>query len=138
MNFTPLIVALVLTHLYPVSGMNEGTSTPKDPGCTVTEAENDFLVCKNGSESYGTLQYLALNSETLLIDDLTVKKEYRRQGVATALLNYLIKTFAPRQGFKRIELFVDSGKDQDGAVKFYKSTNFKEDENVKYKMILTL
>ncbi|KAI1705725.1 hypothetical protein Ddc_15634 [Ditylenchus destructor] len=89
MNFTLFVVVLVLIYVCPMEGMEAGTSAGKVPGCKVEEdKKNDKnLVCldRKGKE-YGYLSYsYDEGSPWLSLDSIGVGKNYRGNGVATAL-----------------------------------------------------
>ena len=56
------------------------------------------------------------------IDEFCVDEAYRRQGVATALVDF-IKEFAKERGHKRIEL--NMWEFNEGALAFYEAAGFK-------------
>ncbi|KAI1698919.1 acetyltransferase (GNAT) family domain-containing protein [Ditylenchus destructor] len=146
MNFTLLVVALVLTHVYLVAGMDPGTcaststgtAKAKDPGCTVVESKNK-LQCMKGETEYGFLTYGDQGSQKLWIGDIRVHKPYQNKGVATVLLKYLIDEIATGH-FKQIELCVDNGHQNVHAVALYTSANFIWDHSsiFNYAMVLNL
>ncbi len=64
------------------------------------------------------------------ITELYVREEYRRQGIATKLINYIENIFEERN-IKELKLF--TGKDNTAARAFYEKLGYKKIDEVMYK-----
>jgi ribosomal protein S18 acetylase RimI-like enzyme len=64
------------------------------------------------------------------ITELYVREEYRRQGIATKLINYIENIFEERN-IKEFQLF--TGKDNTAARAFYEKLGYKKIDEVMYK-----
>ncbi|KAI1699560.1 acetyltransferase (GNAT) family domain-containing protein [Ditylenchus destructor] len=127
MNFALFVVALVLTHVCSVAGMQASTSRGKVPGCQVEQDEENgnLLLCLNEKrEEYGSLTYsYESGSPWLSFDNVSVKKKFRNKGVAELLVNYLITHVAQPGKFKHIVLLVEESNTY--AVQLYTRADFK-------------
>ena len=56
------------------------------------------------------------------VDEFCVAEKYRRQGVATEMIEF-IKKYAKDKGFQRLEL--NMWEFNEGALKFYESAGFE-------------
>ncbi|KAI1716089.1 hypothetical protein Ddc_10504 [Ditylenchus destructor] len=106
MNFTLLVVALVMIHVYLVVAMPKGESSNKRQktsgpyGCQIVEkpavedkGKEEHIVCKKGNEKIGGLYYTKHeNTKTITIELINVDEDYRRDGFGQYLLDYFRNT----------------------------------------------
>lgn len=90
------------------------------------DGRRQMLVAVEGDDVVGmvTAQKLVSTSEgsmVALIEDLVVKKEYRRKGIATQLIDEILQ-WCEREGLIRVQLLTD--KNNTIALKFYEKQEF--------------
>ena len=95
------------------------------------DAQTDVIVALLGGEiaGFATVQYIhrpespyTLARDFYRVEEFGVDAAYRRQGVATALVEYM-KNDAREKGFNRIEL--DAWTFNEGALTFYENVGFR-------------
>lgn len=74
--------------------------------------------------------HLCYDKSYVEIAELYVREEYRRQGVATKLMNYIENIFKERN-IKKFQLL--TGKDNTAARAFYEKFGYKKIDEVMYK-----
>ena len=93
--------------------------------------ENFWIAVDNLNNVIGTIGILNDTiSSTAKLHSLYVKKEYRKNGIATILYNYSIE-FAKKCGYRTIILHTYRVFNE--AIKFYNKNGFKQDSDIKSK-----
>lgn len=101
-------------------------SSFKDPwtkGMFEEEIKNgDFYVVKEGDKIIGYGGFTKAMNEASLVN-LAISQDYRRKGIATKLLEHLIKIAKE----KKVErMFLEVRRENIGAISFYCKNGFKE------------
>ena len=93
--------------------------------------ENFWIAVDNSNNIVGTIGILNDKiSNTAKLHSLYVKKEYRKNGIATVLYNYGID-FAKKFGYK--DIILHTYRVFNEAIKFYKKNGFKVNKDIKSK-----
>lgn len=90
------------------------------------DGRRQMLVAEQGEEVIGmvTAQKLVSTAEgsmVALVEDLVVKKEYRRQGIGSQLIDEILM-WCEREGLMRVQLLTDEG--NTASLKFYEKQEF--------------
>ncbi len=96
----------------------------KDPNKDIVVAERDGEICGVAVLNciYKPGSPFMFPRDFMDVDEFCVAKKYRRQGVATELIEF-IKKYAKDKGFQRLEL--NMWEFNEGALKFYESVGFE-------------
>ena len=73
---------------------------------------------------------MCYNANYAEVTELFVKQEYRRQGVASALIAY-IEAYLKNQSITAVQLF--TGKDNINAQSFYEKAGYKKSDEIMYR-----
>lgn len=96
----------------------------KDPNKEILVAEKDGAICgfavlNNINKPENPFMFARTYPD---VDEFCVAKEYRRQGIATEMIDY-IKSYAKEKGFQRLEL--NMWEFNEAALEFYESVGFQ-------------
>lgn len=101
----------------------EAITSPEKIQIFIAEKNNEVI----GFANTWCVYSIWTQGQSLIIDDLYVAKEQRKQGIGMALMEFLID-YAKSNGFKRVELKAE--KDNYIAHKLYKKLGFDDEEMV--------
>lgn len=96
----------------------------KDPNKDIVVAERDGEICGVAVLNciYKPENPFMLARDFMDVDEFCVAEKYRRQGVATEMIEF-IKKYAKDKGFQKLEL--NMWEFNEGALKFYESAGFE-------------
>ena len=96
----------------------------KDPNKDILVAEKDGEICGIAILNciYKPETPFMFSRDFMDVDEFCVAKKYRRQGVATEMIEF-IKKYAKDKGFQQLEL--NMWEFNEGALKFYEAAGFE-------------
>ncbi len=103
------------------SGKNLSGMVEKNP--------NSILVAEKDGSIVGNIFLVSYGARVLYLFRLTVKRTFRKKGIATQLINRAIK-IAEEQGAVEVGLYADS--DNKELLSFYKKRDFKKSKKRYY------
>jgi ribosomal protein S18 acetylase RimI-like enzyme len=93
---------------------------------------HQYVFFTNESSCLGTIYHNG-KAKIMVIDNVKVEKEYRKQGIGTNMIQYVIN-FAKRQGVDSVELLVNE--DNEIAKKLYSKLGFKKSNKEHHRLLL--
>lgn len=98
---------------------------------TYKNDNGNFWIAIDNDEVVGTISLKNIGNHEAILKGMYVKKEYRKNKIASRLMNTLLD-FAKQNEYKKIEL--DTYEKFQDAIRFYKKYGFieKQKENNKY------